>query len=63
MKVTITAGWWDEKSADGYVRHLKGQEADVAQDIGEWLIKSGAATASGEPVAAKVSRRRPSSEK
>lgn len=65
MKVTVTSGWWDQKTGDGYTRHLKGQEIEVSDEVGEWLVKAGAAVGSipAETAVQKPQRRRTVGEK
>ena len=42
MRVRLLVGRWDQRSADGYVRRRRGDVVDVDEDVGEWLVKSGA---------------------
>lgn len=42
-RVRIVAGWWDELTGSGYVRHRSGVEVDVSDVEAERLVRAGAA--------------------
>lgn len=42
-RVRIVAGWWDELTGSGYVRHRSGVEVDVSEVESERLVRAGAA--------------------
>lgn len=44
-RVRIVAGWWDELTGSGYVRHRSGVEVDVSEVESERLVRAGAAVA------------------